>query len=568
MTNGSLADARLTLNVPLLDRMNTFSGTNTFNGSVLATNAANRFTGTFTGSGSGLTGLSVAQITTGVLGDTQLSTNVPLLNRTNTFSGTNTFSAGTTFNGSVSATNTANTFTGTFTGTGTGLTALDAAQLKTGTVSDDRLSAGIARTPAVAALEARIVALEARLTDLTSATGAPTLASVMYVSADPTDPGLIGRGLRAAASVPAPAWANGSTVGSPAGRSGHSGVWTGQEWILWGGILGRDFAGIDILANSGGRYQPDADAWAPISTVNPPARRARHTAVWTGSEMIIWGGYGGGAGATVYLKDGGRFSVANNLWSPLAASPLSKRDGHGAVWTGSRMLIWGGNRNGLRLADGALYNPADDTWTLLPTTGAPTPRANASVVWTGDRLLVWGGDGFDGYLADGAQLVFSGGSPATSWQPVSAVGAPTARSGHSTVWTGANLVVWGGENSQGLLGNGAAYNPVADVWTTLPTDLAPLARKLHAAVWTGTEMIVLGGATADGTATLGSAYDPNQNRWRALNNPGNPVARQAATAVWQGSQILIFGGLNNAGAPVAALQRLDPQPAWYFFRKP
>src|SRR5206468_13109812 len=32
------------------------------------------------------------------------------------------------------------------------------------------------------------------------------------------------------------------------------------------------------------------DTWTATSTTNAPAARFGHTAVWTGSEMIIWGG--------------------------------------------------------------------------------------------------------------------------------------------------------------------------------------------------------------------------------------------------------------------------------------
>jgi hypothetical protein len=30
-----------------------------------------------------------------------------------------------------------------------------------------------------------------------------------------------------------------------------------------------------------------------VSATGAPAARYQHTAVWTGSEMIVWGGYGG-----------------------------------------------------------------------------------------------------------------------------------------------------------------------------------------------------------------------------------------------------------------------------------
>jgi hypothetical protein len=35
------------------------------------------------------------------------------------------------------------------------------------------------------------------------------------------------------------------------------------------------------------------DTWTATSTTNAPAGRSTHTAVWTGSEMIVWGGWNG-----------------------------------------------------------------------------------------------------------------------------------------------------------------------------------------------------------------------------------------------------------------------------------
>src|SRR5947207_10518579 len=72
----------------------------------------------------------------------------------------------------------------------------------------------------------------------------------------------------------------------PTGRSNHTAVWTGSEMIVWGGS-DNDF-GPEM--NTGGRYNPSTDSWATMSTTNAPSARKWHTAVWTGSEMIVWGG--------------------------------------------------------------------------------------------------------------------------------------------------------------------------------------------------------------------------------------------------------------------------------------
>jgi hypothetical protein len=70
-----------------------------------------------------------------------------------------------------------------------------------------------------------------------------------------------------------------ATAGAPAVRGGHTAVWTGTEMIVWG----------DSGDTSGGRYNPSTDTWAATSTTNAPEARSGHTAVWTGNEMIVWG---------------------------------------------------------------------------------------------------------------------------------------------------------------------------------------------------------------------------------------------------------------------------------------
>src|SRR5215472_2285081 len=79
-----------------------------------------------------------------------------------------------------------------------------------------------------------------------------------------------------------------ATSGPPQPRGGPTGVWTGSEMIVWGGGTTLTFF------DTGGRYNPATDTWtATNNTTKAPTARDRHTAVSTGSEMIIWGGYDG-----------------------------------------------------------------------------------------------------------------------------------------------------------------------------------------------------------------------------------------------------------------------------------
>src|SRR5439155_14515760 len=66
-----------------------------------------------------------------------------------------------------------------------------------------------------------------------------------------------------------------ASITSPAGRQNHTAVWTGSEMIVWGG-----FDNTNVL-NTGGRYNPTTDSWTATSTTSAPAGRYGHTAVWT-----------------------------------------------------------------------------------------------------------------------------------------------------------------------------------------------------------------------------------------------------------------------------------------------
>ncbi|HZS54926.1 MAG TPA: hypothetical protein VFA65_11015 [Bryobacteraceae bacterium] len=59
------------------------------------------------------------------------------------------------------------------------------------------------------------------------------------------------------------------------------------EMVVWGGEFGPPAVSFD----TGGRYSPSSDSWIPTAIFNVPHARDSHTAVWSGSEMIVWGGH-------------------------------------------------------------------------------------------------------------------------------------------------------------------------------------------------------------------------------------------------------------------------------------
>jgi hypothetical protein len=113
--------------------------------------------------------------------------------------------------------------------------------------------------------------------------------------------------------------------------------------VVWGG---NDSS---FRLNTGGRYDPAADAWLPVSTVNAPSPRNQHTAVWTGQEMVVWGGYDGSS----RLDTGGRYEPSADAWMPTSiVNAPDPRYGHAMVWTGRFMAVWGGQIANLNFPSG------------------------------------------------------------------------------------------------------------------------------------------------------------------------------------------------------------------------
>ena len=114
--------------------------------------------------------------------------------------------------------------------------------------------------------------------------------------------------------------------------------------IVWGG---------GALNNTGGRYNPSTDTWTPTSLTNAPSGRSNHTAVWTGTEMIVWGGSDG----FNFLDTGGRFNPGSDSWTATSTTNVpAGRYLHTGVWSGTEMIVWGGF-NGGDLNTGGRYNP-------------------------------------------------------------------------------------------------------------------------------------------------------------------------------------------------------------------
>jgi hypothetical protein len=299
-------------------------------------------------------------------------------------------------------------------------------------------------------------------------------------------------------------------------------------------------------------------------------RRRRHTAsVRVAAGVIVVAalvagltvGRRGGDDATELLAPPVG-SAAEGTWESLPEAPISARFQQAAVWTGDEMVVFGGNDGGAgsgNAGGAAAYSPATGSWRQL----ADPPddvSGSAVAVWTGSEVVAFGGP------PDGRTHGAVYDPQADSWRPVASSSLGTTVSSFTHVaWTGEQVLVVGafGLRTPGGKRGAALYDPATDHWTGLPD--APEALPEGKAVWTGTELVLVGTDEGSGSRAPQRLYalalDPATATWRTF--PDAPLAaRGQALVAWTGSEILVAGGHDYARASNVGDRRdaaaLDP----------
>jgi N-acetylneuraminic acid mutarotase len=320
---------------------------------------------------------------------------------------------------------------------------------------------------------------------------------------------------------------------------------------VWGGAWRAGNA--SIWLDDGAAYDPAGDRWRRIAS-SPLASRSEAFIAWTGKEVLIWGGLMKASitGFGDEFSDGALYDPARNTWRPMAAWPLTDRYGARAVWTGKRLVVWGGasaaaGKDPPPLADGAAYDPATNKWTEMaagPLAGRIAPLAGAR----GDAALIsWGpGEARDGQRVPASDSALYDPGP-NRWTPAAAAPAPPKRTwcldaaGCVGVDTGRSVV---------FAGQGLAWDAAGNRWSLIAaSQFADPFLEGKAQAWTGSRVLFWGGGTTDDPGDVppatvvpaGAAYDAAANRWESL--PAAPLTPRArATGVWTGREFIVWGG--------------------------
>ena len=329
--------------------------------------------------------------------------------------------------------------------------------------------------------------------------------------------------------------------------------------------------------------------WAPLPAA-PIAGRIAAGAVWTGREMVVWGGVARGSGTPSAASDGAAYNPTTRQWRAIASPPSGVLGdaGNAAVWTGARAVFWAGNSSD-GPAVGATYDPASDTWQRLPK-GPLGAREGYASAWTGHELLLLGGTSGDQFARPVAAAV----NPSTgAWRQLHAFDALAGLRLGRAVVVGGRVYASGTVSDCAQLGSACRhehaifleYDPSADAVHQLDLSHAP---SLPIATVGSTASDVVFDATSrgaerivrydvpNGTWTKGPAvscvpvtpfysqsawlegadayvvgcgatrlavYRVSTNRWTTIDAGASPLNSRAGSAiVWTGNQLIAWSG--------------------------
>ena len=266
-----------------------------------------------------------------------------------------------------------------------------------------------------------------------------------------------------------------------------------------------------MSANEGGQNASDAGAascgsgtegWIDSISLDgaPNGIYAGGPLFWTGTDLVA---FGGEKNAVVTA----RYNLTTRQWRRIAMSGAPEITTPSVVFADGRAFVWGGRSTKPSASDvagtGAILDLASETWKPMSTTGAPAPRSAHVHVWTGTKMIVYGG--ITNYLTP-SYASDTGGvyDPATdAWSAMTA--GPKIFADAPNAWTGSRLIVSGPGNlfTPNIVKAGC-YDVDTNTWTTCA----------FGDVGQGGEAVGANGAAfAFGGVTGGGAATADVNRW-------------------------------------------------------
>jgi len=229
-------------------------------------------------------------------------------------------------------------------------------------------------------------------------------------------------------------------------------------------------------------------------------------------------------GRSTLFGDAWTYNVTANLWANVSTSGAPRfRTGYQIAYDPptDRVLMYGGNLV-FPFSGGANLPPTNELWTFAPGTGTwtnATPTVSPSITCyfsmtfdsTRNHLILFGG--LVGYeVWSNATWVYD--VRAGQWTNVTPVASPSARDGAAMAYDPVTdkVLLFGGENGSGMLGDSWTLDPATNRWSRIPTPIAPPPTAFAPAVYdpSADRMLVFG----PGGATW--VFDGGTGSWSSL----------------------------------------------------
>ncbi|WP_266223244.1 Kelch repeat-containing protein [Paraliomyxa miuraensis] len=211
-----------------------------------------------------------------------------------------------------------------------------------------------------------------------------------------------------------------------AGRQASAWASGGAFVLAFGGS--RFENGTTRLPPGGAVFDGRKDAWRMAASTGAPGPRVDAAAVWTGAQMLVYGGRGPAAdGSLVALTDGGLYDPVSDRWTPLHGGPVLEGRVDATV-AGHRVILWDAQR-------GAIYDLRKGTWREL---GLPARVAIQDRPFGHGRVAV---------VTDAEAFVLD--PESLAWARHELPKALHGRHQRVQVMTSTHLVVWAGQRNVG-----------------------------------------------------------------------------------------------------------------------
>lgn len=266
-------------------------------------------------------------------------------------------------------------------------------------------------------------------------------------------------------------------------RTGHIAAFTGDELLIWGGI---SMQGLPLA--DGAAYSPATDSWRLMAPA-PAALGggASYVAAWAEDRwLVVDAGSADDPGEPTGRA--ASYDPASDTWERIADGPSHDGWAAMAVWADELLVV-------IRLTNegpsrGAQYDPRANEWAPLPLNHGLTIQSLPFATWTGDDVLVVRASIQTSHGVLQGPRAWRYVPTDTRWIPAAAppedlpYGPPVASGTVITYYAPA-----GGRSWQ--------YDVQQDRWSALPT-VPDRVREGWTTVWTGTDVLVWGGSNPDG----------------------------------------------------------------------